>query len=71
MNKLQMTTSARSLLVKVFDGMSQSDKDRLGRDIAQKFDEIVTGETIREFKITCEDIVSIIKQGGYKTIWMK
>lgn len=65
MNKIQMTTGAKKILVNLFENMSPSSKDRLGRDIKKRFDEIITGEQEREFKITESDIAFLINQGGY------
>lgn len=62
---IQLTTASKKILVSMFEKMPVSEKERFGRDLHVLWDTIITGDEQREFKITPQDIFTVVNEGMY------
>lgn len=59
------TYSARKMLVNILRLLPENEREKFGRELRAKADEIVTGDFRSEYRITAEDIIKLVRDGGY------
>lgn len=63
---IQVKQSAKAMLQNVLNGLPEAERNRFGQDLRVRFDEIITGYEVREYKILPADILAVLREGNYQ-----